>query len=351
MRRATGLCLALLATSQAQAAGSIEEALNEVATSIIGSLPEDAAPTLAISTFTHSGNTCSDLSNYASEIMLPTVQSVGGSTLRIYARSQLSAIFRELQLVYDGTISPGAAQQIGQISGVEAILTATITPFGEQMMVIATLIATSDGGVLGSASASFPITGTVEGLTSNQSAAACGFTGSANAPSATAAASDSATSPPSETSGPSLGTTTFTSDVFEAGIVTAIYDPTSGRVAWSLRFRNISETPISLSYLPESLVLADGQGGMAAIDGPVAGLRTCQSTTNTGYCNGTYPQYSTTLPPGGVTQMNFATKGAESLSDPRLTLSLELVVVPDVTAPENLDVRQVTFFDVAPVSR
>ncbi|MEM9343714.1 MAG: CsgG/HfaB family protein [Pseudomonadota bacterium] len=343
---ATALALLALPSGPASAAASVEDALTEIAQTIIGSLPEGEAPTLAISTFTHAGNTCSDLSNYASEIMLPTVQRVGGPSLRIYARSQLSAIFRELKLVYDGTISPNAAQQIGQISGVEAILTATIVPFGENIMVIGTLIATADGGVLGSANADFPITQTVQGLLANQSAAVCGFTPSATANAAPAAAGQPQAAAPSDRPSPA-GDTLFTSDIFEAEVVNFFYASATGEATWAVRFRNTSDKPIALSYMNKSVDIADGLGGSMALSGGVSGLRTC--STNMVYCNGSSPQYATTLPPSGFAQMNFSTAGTKDLTDPIMTLTFEMVVTPDIANVERFDVRSIGYFDLQPV--
>ncbi|MBM7066159.1 FlgO family outer membrane protein [Actibacterium sp. 188UL27-1] len=329
------------------AAGSLDEALTEIAGQIVESLPQDDLPTVAISTFTHTGNTCSDLSNYISEIMLPTVQRNGN--FRIFARSQLSAIFRELELVYDGTISPSAAQEIGKISGVEAILTGNITPFGQRLMVIATLIDTSDGGVLASATADFPITETERALLATQNAALCGFINRSggSGPATTSASSTTTGGLPLAPS----GDTSFSSDIFEAQVASLYYAPTSGDTTWTIRFRNISDKPIGLSAVPGSFSIADGIGGVMAMGEQWSGVRQCYRATQLQYCNTSDPKYATILPPGKVAQLNFNSSGAKDLANPLLTVSMEFVVTPDTSDTATYDVRSVGFFDLQPVIR
>ncbi len=345
-----GVVILGLGVSSSQAAGSLEEALTEIADQILIGSEEMETPSLAISTFTHANNTCSDLSNYISEMMLPTVQRAGGQSVRIYARSQLSAIFRELNLIYDGTISPSAAQEVGKFSTVESILSGNITPFGERMMVIATLIATSDGGILSSASTDFPITETVRGMMDISSTAICGFTPAGGAAAPGSASPDAQSEDLPQRPGPS-GDTLFSTDVFEARVVSLNYAPSSGEATWSIRFTNTTDTPIGLSYLPGSVSVADGAGGTMTLGDQWSGIRTCYNVSTPQRCNTSDHQYATTLAAGKVAQLNFNTIGAKELQDPALTLTVEFVVTPDTGDPAVYDVRSVGYFDLVPVVR
>lgn len=338
-----------LAAPVAQAAGSMPEALASIATAIVRDLGTTDTPSLAVSTFTHSGNICSNLSNLISDTMQPKLMEASQRTVPIIARNQLSAIFREQELVYDGTISPNAAQEIGKISGVEAILTGSITPYGDQMIVTATLIATRNGAVLSSVQESFPITATERSMMEIQDGALCGFTSfSAAAGRAGAVAS---TPPPAAPQTRPNAQSTYTDDVYEAEIVGLYYAPSTGLATWSLRFSNTSETPIGLSYIPDSAVISDGRGGTMDVGEDWSGIRTCHSETGLGYCNTTRPQYATTLAPGKFAQLNFSSTGAQDLTDPALTLTMEMVVTPDTQDPATYSVRSLGFFDVVPKSR
>lgn len=353
------ICLAAIclvtAGQEAEAASSIEEALTEIAGSIVAELPPDSNPTIAISTFTHSGNSCSALSTYASEMMLPVLQSAGQGKINIIARSQLSALFREAKLVYDGTISPNAAQQIGQVSGVEAILAATILPFGEQVMIISTLIGTADGAVLGSANAQFPVTETVRSQLETQSVTLCGFSPSttiesvkvetAAAPAAATGTIGAASSRPSPS-----GHTLFETDVFSAQIMALTYSKSTGETRWSIRFSNTSDRPIGLSYLDGTSVASDNEGGTLTWGGEWAGLRRC-GNENWKCTPAERPDSANILEPGRFAQLNFNYNGLADLTDPLFTITFDLFLTPDAKNRDGFERVSVGFYDIQPTTK
>jgi len=132
---------------QSMAAVDVDAGLDEIAAQIFdraASRNGDASPpSIAISTFTHGDGTCSQLSNYASEFVVDSLFNASGGDVEIIERSQLAAIFRELDLVYDGTVAPDAAKRVGEISGVDALITGSLIEFGEEVKLQARLIAVS----------------------------------------------------------------------------------------------------------------------------------------------------------------------------------------------------------------
>ena len=336
MRLPAAMLLAVLPAA-AHPAEDLHAGLDEIAERIVGLAAEGS--TVAVSTVTHDDGTCSELSNFASETLINDLFTASEGRLRLIERSQLGAIFREMNLVFDGTVAPAAARRLGEIQGVESIVTGRVTTFGETVQVVARLIGTEDGAVLAVAEADFPLLDAVEAMMAGRSREACGF--------APAPGGDDAT-PAGERPRPEGGPT-FASDVFEAEVVGLHYAPSTGEASAAIRFRNTSEAPIGLSYVSKSLAVADGAGGFMSLKDTWSGIRVCSTTRSR--CTAGNSSYATTIPAGKAAQLNFDLEGASDVEDPSLTMSMEFVVTPNAADTETYDVRMVSFFDVAPSTR
>lgn len=341
----------------ADAASSVDESLEEIAGQIVERTRTDGTATIGISTFTHSDGTCSDLSNYISEFIVDSLFNAGAGTIDIIERSQLSAIFREMELVFDGTIAPDAAKRLGEIEGVDALVTGSLIQFGEQVKVQARMISTQDGRLFATARSEFPSVGSVAQMMATRSRGACGFAEAAGG------GEDTPTTQVVVVEGGAGGQATATqagalvepsrryaADVYDAEVSTLIYSKSAGDATFAMRFKNTSENTIALAYMPESLSVADGQGGFMEYKGNWSGLRSCYSENYLHYCNSSDPKYATVLPPGKAAQLNFQMTGDKDVDDPRFTLALELVVTPNVEEKESYAVQSLGFYDMPPDS-
>ncbi|WP_135504476.1 FlgO family outer membrane protein [Roseovarius aestuariivivens] len=336
-------------------ASSVDGSLDEIAGQIVDRTRTDGRATIGISTFTHSDGTCSDLSNYISEFIVDSLFNSGEGKIDIIERSQLSAIFREMELVFDGTIAPDAAKRLGEIEGVDAVVTGSLIQFGEQVKVQARMISTEDGRLFATARSDFPSVGSVAEMMVTRSRGACGF--------ATAAGSAAETVPTTQVvvMGGETGqdmiqqslaepSRRFSAEVFEAEVSSLIYAKSSGDATFAVRFKNTTDNTIALSYMPDSMSLADGQGGFMTYKGNWSGLRSCYGDNYLQYCNASDPKYATTLPPGKVAQLNFQMTGEKGVEDPRFTLALELVVTPNIEENDSYSVQSIGFYDMPPDS-
>ncbi|MEM9584048.1 MAG: FlgO family outer membrane protein [Pseudomonadota bacterium] len=348
-----GLTLATcLLASTAQAAESIDGSLDEMATQIVQRTTGSGGSNVGISTFTHSDGTCSQLSNYISEFIVDSLFNAGQGQIDIIERSQLSAIFREMELVYDATIAPDTAKKLGEIAGVDALVTGSLIEFGEVVKVQARLISTADGKLFATARSDFPMVGTIGQMMAERSRAACGFTDAKGAPVQAPAATTTSHTQAVSAGGVKPATDSarvYASDVFVAELSSMIYSKNSGNMTVALRFQNTSEQPIGLAYYDKTLNVTDGQGGVMELEGTLTGMRVCNNSL--GYCTPKYPQYVTVLPPGKIGQYNFSLKGADKLEQPVFTMAMEVVVTPNAEETSTYDVRSINFLDVTPTVR
>ena len=286
------LCLAV--PLKTIGAPDVDAALGEIAVQIIertvARIGAATPPTIAVSTFTHGDGSCSQLSNYATEFVVDSLFNAGDNYVEIIERSQLSAIFRELELVYDGTIAPSAAQRVGEISGVDALITGSLIEFGEVVKLQARLISSADGKLFATARSEFPVVGTIGQMMVGRSRENCGFVKADGEP---IGSPGSGTKPSLGSSKPAQITPASSmvheSDVFLAAISSAIYSQAAGEISFAIRFQNTSDNSIGLSYLPKTISATDGNGGFMNLSDDWSGLRTCYSENRPELCNATPP--------------------------------------------------------------
>lgn len=344
---------ALLAfgVNAAQAADGVDTSLDEIAEQIVTKTKADGVPIIGISTFTHSDGTCSELSNYITEFLVDSLFNAGDGQIELIERSQLSAIFRELELVYDGTIAPDAAKKLGEIEGVDALVSGSLIEFGERIKLQARLISTENGKLFSTARSDFPLIGSISKMTATRSRGACGFAAAPGAVAEPAAQPATGGTPAALAVVPVDERRVYTSDIFDARIVSLFYAPKTGQVTYAIRFNNKSDKSIGLSYLPATINASDNLGNLMTSDDKVAGIRTCYRLSQMQYCNTSSAQYATVVPAGKSAQMNFTTLGNKDVEQLAINLALEMVVTPDTDDQTTYFAQSIGYFDLVPTVR
>ncbi|MEM1046943.1 MAG: FlgO family outer membrane protein [Pseudomonadota bacterium] len=341
----TGVICAVLAASPVFGASSVDGSLDEIAAQIVERTKSDKTPTIGISTFTHGDGTCSSLSNYVTEFIVDSLFNRSAGQIDIIERSQLSAIFREMELVFDGTIAPDAAKRLGEIEGVDAVVTGSLIHFGEVVKIQARLIGTENGRLFATARSEFPNVGSVAGMMAERSRAQCGFSGIGD--DATQAAVQVPAAGNVQTTSLVASSRYFSSDVYDAEVSTLSYSKTTGLISFAVRLKNTSDKPIALSYVPKSMHGSDDAGNKLQYSGNLSGLRSCYSIQRMNLCNSSNPQYATVIPAGKAAQLNYQMLGAKGSDDPKITLGFELVVTPDTGQLEEYTSQSIGFFDMS----
>ena len=332
----------------ASAAENLQTALAELADQVVSFLDQDTPKKIAISTIIHGDGLCSDLSERASNRFQGALFQAKTASTQVIDRRSLSAIFREQDLVEDGTLSPDGAAKIARIAQVDAIVTGTLTRYAQRVELEASMLDAVSGTVLGFAYSDFPLTSTDEGMMVERSSERCGFSTRAQTDSeVTVTVQSAADDVRVETAKPTLPT--FESEAFNAEVSSVYYASATGEATFTLRFTNTTEKEIALAYIPDSLTISDGRGGVLTRKELWSGLRTCN--TSLAYCNGRYPKHVTRVASGQMAQLTFDAAGAQELDDPVLSITFELVVTPDADGDKAHEVVSVGFFDVKPTVR
>lgn len=346
-------CISMLSCTSGFAASSVDGSLDAIAGQIVERTKSDGRTTIGISTFTHSDGTCSDLSNYISEFIVDSLFNAGSGKIDIIERSQLSAIFREMELVFDGTIAPDAAKRLGEIEGVDAVVTGSLIQFGETVKVQARMISTVDGRLFATARSEFPSVGSVSDMMEERSRGFCGFAevkateGGVPNPSVVVIENRAHATDAQATVPLAAPSRRFSSDVYEAEVSSLKYSKSKGTASFAVRFKNTTEKEISISYVSNSLAVTDGQGGFMEYKGNWSGLRSCNSSFNR--CSANSPDRSTTIAAGKIAQLNFSMSAEKGIEKPQISLGFELVVTPDAEeAKDGFVVQSVGFFDMVP---
>jgi TolB-like protein len=91
-----------------------------------------------------------------------------GKGFEVVDRTHLKSILAEHKLSTTGLIDPQTARKLGQIVGVEAIVTGTITPFGDSVRISIKVLVTDTAKVITASSDNIPKTKAIEELLSRE---------------------------------------------------------------------------------------------------------------------------------------------------------------------------------------
>lgn len=87
-----------------------------------------------------------------------------GKGFEVVDRTHLKTLLKEHKLTETGIIDPSTAKKLGQIAGVDALVTGTITPFGDSVRLSVKILATATAKVIGASSTNIAKTKAIEEL-------------------------------------------------------------------------------------------------------------------------------------------------------------------------------------------
>jgi len=127
--------------------------------------PKLCTPTcrrVAVVDFNDLQGNVTELGRFLAEELSVSLGSVPGLT--VVERARLGQILREQRLESSSLVSPETIQQVGRISGVEALILGTITPFSDTIRVSLKVLDTRTAGLIVAAGGEVPKTGGIADL-------------------------------------------------------------------------------------------------------------------------------------------------------------------------------------------
>jgi TolB-like protein len=160
--------LAISASAQ-----TVEEGIGELAEQIVARSADAGKSSIAISSFPHLDDSCSELSNFLADELVLSLFNVPESSLSIVERSQLEQIFAEIELSMSGAVDANTTQRLGRVHGVEALLVGSIATIADNLRVNARLIDTETAQVFSAAAVNIPRTATIKELMQRSASNRC----------------------------------------------------------------------------------------------------------------------------------------------------------------------------------
>jgi hypothetical protein len=87
-----------------------------------------------------------------------------GTRFEVVDRIHLKSIIREHKLSTTGMIDPKTARKLGKIAGVQALITGTVTPFGDNVRITVKILDTETAKIIGASTANIAKTKAIEEL-------------------------------------------------------------------------------------------------------------------------------------------------------------------------------------------
>lgn len=130
---------------------------------IAASLADRDKTTLAVVDFTDLQGSVTELGRFMAEEFSVALAEAGGG-LQVVDRTHLRSLLEEHELSSTGLIDPKTARELGKIAGVGALVTGSITPFGDSIRIAIKVLDTDTALIVMSSSVNFGKTPAIEEL-------------------------------------------------------------------------------------------------------------------------------------------------------------------------------------------
>lgn len=149
--------------SNSTVAMAYEKEIKNLSSAMSESIAKAGKKSIAVVDFTDLQGNVTELGRFLAEEFSVALAGVGRG-FEVVDRTYLKTILREQKLATTGLIDPSTAKKLGQIAGVDALITGTITPFGDSIRLSAKILDTSTAKVIGAASGDIAKTKAIEEL-------------------------------------------------------------------------------------------------------------------------------------------------------------------------------------------
>ena len=167
-----------------------EQEIKSLSTAMAEKIAAAGKKTIAVVDFTDLQGNVTELGRFLAEEFSVALAGMGKG-FEVVDRTHLKSILVEHKLSSTGIIDPQTARKLGQIIGVDALITGTITPFGDSIRISVKVLDTATAKVVSASTANIAKTKAIEELlargiespqSSSQQVPATGYVPSASSP-------------------------------------------------------------------------------------------------------------------------------------------------------------------------
>ena len=140
-----------------------EGEIKDISAKMAGEIATAGRKTIAVADFTDLQGNVTELGRFLAEEFSVCL---AGSDARfeVVDRIHLKSIITEHKLSATGMIDPSTARKLGKIAGVEALITGTVTPFGDNVRLTVKILDTETAKIIGASTANLAKTKAIEEL-------------------------------------------------------------------------------------------------------------------------------------------------------------------------------------------
>ncbi len=161
--RAATLAASIGALLVATSASAYQQEVRSTAAKLSEKITKSGKKTVAVVDFTDLQGNATELGRFLAEQMSVALASEATS-FEVIDRTHLKALMAEHKLSATGLIDPQTARKLGQIAGVQVLVTGTLTAFGDSVSLATKALDASTAKMLAATSVDIPKTKAVEEL-------------------------------------------------------------------------------------------------------------------------------------------------------------------------------------------
>lgn len=142
---------------------SFEKEIKTISQELSQKIEEAGKKSVAIVDFNDLQGNVMELGRFLSEELSVAI-SISSKGFEVVDRLHLKALLKEHKLSFTGLINKKSTQKLGQIAGVDALITGTITPFGDSVRITVKILDINTAKLIGAVNANIPKTKAIEEL-------------------------------------------------------------------------------------------------------------------------------------------------------------------------------------------
>ena len=140
-----------------------EKEIEQLSATMAEKIAAKGKKTVAVVDFTDLEGNVTQLDRFIAEEFSVALAS-SGKGFRVIDRTHLKSIIKENKLSATGLIDPATARKLGKIAGVDALVTGTLTPFGDNVRVTIKVLDSDTADIIDAAKGNFAKTQAIEEL-------------------------------------------------------------------------------------------------------------------------------------------------------------------------------------------